>query len=442
MLLIGALCLSTAASGATESHTARGIEAFHNGSLPQAAQAFEQALASTDNPSARLRYNLGVVYYRQQRFRESRPLFESLSKEPDHAPLAHYNLGLISLAQERQLAAATSFERAFLLSRDDTITELARRQLARLDLDQLLHDRPGISRRWQSLIELRLGSSNNPRLLDRPQASSDTFAELLLASTGYLTGNASNGLRLGLTAVNRQFQDQREQNSAALSAQLSYDWQQGNWRHSPGISHTWLFDRRREAKRRLSAHYDLERDLFNSNGRGDLSLTYSHIQARERFASLDGHQGQAGVGYRHHLGNHRLYGQYRFIRDRRDDFASGDATAAPGEESFDGFFISQSARRHQLTTRWHYRINARWTLTSSLQYRESRFDDPLEIRSGEQQRSEDRLDRRFQATGGLRLRIGSHGFVSLQGTHTDNSSSLELYSFRRNTVAAGIGYQF
>lgn len=442
LLLASTLCFPVGVLAAADSHTARGVEAFRTGSLPQAAQAFEQAMAASDNPSARLRYNLGVVYYQQQRYSEARSLFQSLSQEAEHAPLAYYNLGLISLAQERELEAASAFERAYLLSRDDTITEMARRQLTRLDLDQLLQGQPGISRRWQSLVELRLGSNDNPRLQNQAQASSDAFADLILASSGYLTGNPAKGLRLDLTVVNRQYQNQREQNRAALSAGLRYDWQRVAWRHSPGVSHTWLFDHRREAKRRLSAHYDVERSLGASNSRADVSLTVSRIQAREDFASLDGHQGQAGVGYQYTLGNHRWYAQYRFIRDRRNDFASGDPGADPGDEAFDGFFISQSARRHQLTTRWRWRGSERWTLSTNLQYRESRFDDSFEIRRDEEQFRQDRLDRRLQATAGVRLRAGSNGFVSLQGTHTDNSSTLDLYSFRRNEVTAGIGYQF
>ncbi|MDX1588366.1 MAG: tetratricopeptide repeat protein [Oleiphilaceae bacterium] len=436
-----ALWLFAVNVSAAEDAAQRGIEAFRDGQMEQAAAAFEQAMASSEQASASLRYNLGVVYYRLGRYRDAIPLFQSLISEPRHAPLAHYNLGLTYLALEQALTAAQSFERAYLLSSDETIAKLARRQLERLDLDDLFRGRAGIRQPWRSRIDFLVGYNDNPLLRpDRNTASGDAFAELRLVTTGYLQGGPGQGLRLVASGLNRQFREEDEQDSSVLSLALHYDWQRFNWRHSPGVSHSRLFDQSRDIVRHHTLHYDLERNL--GQGRADLSVAFSRIETRAEFESQEGHQAVAGLGYRYVFGNHLIRGDYRFIRDRRNDFESGDPQAPPEDDRFEGFFISQSADRHQLSTLWRYRLSQQWSLNARLQYRESRFADPFEARSGGERFRENRLDRRLEARLGLSYRFAGDWSLTLRGSHTENDSTLNFYRYRRDRVSLGLGLNF
>lgn len=87
-------------------------------------------------------------------------------------------------------------------------------------------------------------------------------------------------------------------------------------------------------------------------------------------------------------------------------------------------------------------MSSHWTLTASLRYRESRFTEPFEVRSGGTRASEERQDRRLQGRLSLRYRFADHWSLTLQGSHTDNDSTLDFYSFRRDMATLGVGYSF
>jgi len=424
------LCLSGGAALAAATPEQRGIAAFRNGDLDTAMQAFEEALQQTDTPSRSLRYNLGVVYYQLERYEDARTQFQALTEHRESAGLAHYNLGLIGLAENRELEAARDFERSFLLSDDDKIRALARRQLEKLDLDDLFAGSRVGARNWQGILAANLGYDNNPSLATDDESTSDGFAEIALATRGYLTGDAARGLRVDLNALARRYEKERDQSAAAVSAGLTWDQQWGAWHHGLGLEQDWLLDRDNDqAKRRTTLHHGMERPL--ATGSALFNLAASRITAADdRFKPLEGYQYRARVGYVRVAGNHRWEGGYEFIRDDRDDFRT------------DTIVVPFSANRHQLSGRWRFRVSDRFTLSAQAQFRESRFHDPIAVQVNDANFSQDRKDRRYRLGATARYRFQGDWSVSVNAGYQENSSNVDFYDYQRNVLSAGVARTF
>jgi tetratricopeptide (TPR) repeat protein len=85
----------------------------------------EAAAAGLDSPL--LHYNLGVAYYRLERYREAAAEFERAAADDRLAALAHYNLGLAQRALGDDVAAEGAFRAAADLSTNRDLRRLAER---------------------------------------------------------------------------------------------------------------------------------------------------------------------------------------------------------------------------------------------------------------------------------------------------------------------------
>ena len=122
-----------AASAADDEFDA-GTRAFKQQDYRQALYHFTRA-ENAGMRDARLDYNFGVVFYRLEEYSESRRYFEKLQDHPTLGALAYYNLGLIAHKSGDRADAIDWFEKCAEVS-DDSLGELARRQIAKLDGQQ------------------------------------------------------------------------------------------------------------------------------------------------------------------------------------------------------------------------------------------------------------------------------------------------------------------
>ena len=76
-----------------------GVRAAQKQQYQVALKAFVQAKsAGLDSPE--LHYNLGVVYYKLERFDKAASNFKRLIQNPEYSAVAFYNLGLVDLKQD------------------------------------------------------------------------------------------------------------------------------------------------------------------------------------------------------------------------------------------------------------------------------------------------------------------------------------------------------
>ncbi len=171
-VLIRALCIALAMTGATLTHAAALDEAqaqWASGKRDQAIQTAEAGLKATpDDP--RLRFALGTMLLEQQQLERARVLFVALTEDfPDLAD-PYNNLAVIHAARGEYEAARQSLTRALDLQPDhaqaqenmgDVLMRLAQQSYERA-LKQALGDDTGLKVKLQ-----RVTAFNNAKTLQR-----------------------------------------------------------------------------------------------------------------------------------------------------------------------------------------------------------------------------------------------------------------------------------
>jgi tetratricopeptide (TPR) repeat protein len=151
MGLVLSLGAPTTARAAGESDFSRGIRAFRHGDYELAAAWFESARAGgmTGTP---LLYNLGVSYFRLGALDESRKYFLQLTKDPDMAPLARYNLAIIADRQNRRADAVTLLQKVLDETDDEKLLYIARKKLDEVRAQTGL---------WRGFVSVGAGYNDN-----------------------------------------------------------------------------------------------------------------------------------------------------------------------------------------------------------------------------------------------------------------------------------------
>lgn len=193
-----------------------GVDLTREGRFDEALDVFLEARAAGDD-SGRLRFNLGVVYYRLKDMAAARKAFEQAAEDPETAELARYNLGLVALAAGDEAEAERWFRRT---AQEAQQSEL--RALAQAALDRTAAPKP---RRRGSLAALRGTDSNVVvpvgAIDDAPSSLQDQFWELRLGWADGLDA-VTEGLGYHFNGLLVAYDDVP---GADLSlAQLGLDW--------------------------------------------------------------------------------------------------------------------------------------------------------------------------------------------------------------------------
>jgi tetratricopeptide (TPR) repeat protein len=417
------LCAVPAPAGAQGGpHFDEAVKAFRAGDYDTALQRFLRAQqAGLDTPG--LRYNLGVTYYRLQRYAEAERAFQALARDPQWHALAHYNLGLTVQRMGDHRLARTYFDVAHRATTDPNLRTLAGVALERL-AGASLPPRAG------TLVSLAGGYDSNPALYTDNTAAGgrnggDYFGEALAVTTRNLAGDAALGWNAHGALILRKYLDQGEFDLQGLRGGVSRDTDAGGTQTSVGASYGVVyFD---GALLEQAASLDLQRRTLLDAG-GDLRLRYhlARIGGGGNYPQLDGWQQQltvdTGFAWRRAL----LRAGYRAEMEDRRDLAQGND------------FLSYSPKRHGLFAAAELPDVAGWQIDTRLEYRASRYRDPYRLENGT--RVVERKDERY----GLSLRgsreagAGRRAFVEF--SYYRNDSSIDEYDYRRSQLLAGVEF--
>lgn len=193
-----------------------GVNLTREGRFPEALRLFLAAQAAGDD-SGLLQFNLGVVYYRMQRLEDARSAFERASTDALTADLAHYNLGLVALAQGHDAEAARWFRQTAGEARQPEL-----RSLARAALDRAL----GAREVWRGSIAALRGTDGNVvipigAISDAPSSIKDHFWELRLGWADRLD-SILDGLGYRFNGLLVEYDDVHGANLGL--AQIGLDW--------------------------------------------------------------------------------------------------------------------------------------------------------------------------------------------------------------------------
>ena len=398
----------------------RGIEEFRAGDFPAALQSFLDARqAGLDTPG--LRYNIGVTYYRLQRYPEAEREFEALAREPDWSALAHYNLGLTTQRMGRERQAVEHFERAQRLSTDPKLQALAGTALERL----------GVAPpppRTSILLSLAGGYDSNATLSSNAGAleisdKSDWFVEGLAAGTHLLTGNSAGGWHADGALAFRKYRELDQFDQIGSQVGLSYKTDSGRLQTSiGGYSYLTYVDGDRLE---LGAVVDTQVRRRLDNG-GDLGVRYQlgHIDGGSAYEYLDGWQQRVTLDAGFVRAPVPLRVGYQFEYNDREDLRQG------------ADFSSYSPTRHMLFASVTLPGVGGWRTDARGEYQISRYNDPDRLDGGT------RVVTREDVSYGVFARTTRHWtgvwWLFIDYSYYRSRSNVDVYDYHRHQLQAGI----
>ena len=394
--------LSPAARAASAEATRNfetGKQAFAAQNYAAALEAFEAAAAAGMTGPA-VQFNIGVCAYRMGDWLRAEAAFQETARTPGMAALAHYNLGLVALADSRNDEARRWLELAQRETTDERLRSLTAARLAGLPLPP--------TRNWLAYGSLAAGYDDNVALVSGGDVlgvtdTDDAFTELQLAFYAPLTGP----WRFDAGLVWLDYQDLDSFDQMTLSGGARYRLSLADWRAEAGLQleYSTLDNEGFENKQMLvmQATRPLSDEWW--------------LRARYRFSNIDGLDGFGGLdGTRHDVGLRGTWhrGSWDVALGYRFD------TTEYQEESL-------SYDRHQLTADASYELDAKWIFSAGLSHDRTSYDVAA---NGSENRTEIMLAASRAFAGQWRAVV--------RYSYANNEADQPEFDYGRNRISAGV----
>jgi tetratricopeptide (TPR) repeat protein len=400
----------------------RGAKEFRAGDFDAALQWFLDARqAGLDTPG--LRYNIGVAYYRLQRYPEAEQEFEALARDPDWSALAHYNLGLIAQRSGRALQAMEHYERAQRTSADPNLRALAATALERL---------AGALPPTYVWVSLGGGYDSNATLSADAgtlgiSGKDDFYVEAFSAATRQLTGNTTRGLVADGGLILRKYRNLDQYDQIGSRAGLSYRTDAGRRQTSVGGYFDLIYVGGERLELDAVLDTQVRRRLDSGN---DLGVRYQlgHIDGGSAYGYLDGWQQRLTVDASITSTPAVLRVGYQLEYNDRKDLQQG----------LD--FSSYSPTRNMLfaTAAWPS-VNG-WRMIVRGEYQASRYHDPDRLDGGTREVTREDVSYNVYARASRRWTGAWRLFIDY--SYYRNSSNLDAYDYNRHQILAGTEAEF
>ncbi|MBJ6138977.1 hypothetical protein [Marinobacter litoralis] len=398
-----------------------GVQAFQQGDLAQARALLESARRKGIQ-SLSLSYNLGVVYYKLAEYGRSRQAF-SLLIGTKQSPLAHYNLGLIALAEDDSATARHHFNLVASNSAQPKLSKLAYAQLEKLGNTQ---PRP---KSWQAFLSLSAGYEDNLGLFPDTAATTleDGFIESIGAASGYAYQAGKNAIKWKTQFYTRNYFEENDFNTHLLRLGTAWNRQVGRNKISLGLEgdQLWLADQSREQRARLVAGWITPTCSTTSlSARCQIKLEAEQIFAdKARFEAYQGQHYRLDTRYRAKHGDWSGEVQYRFDFNDRKDREIGDQ------------FFSVSPMMHTLGFRLSYVITRAFTVGTDASFRQSDYTQAHRFNNG---KTKKRSDQRVAYHLNARYQFDQTFAVTTKLGRLSNESNIDRYQYDRETVTLGV----
>ncbi|MCM8882372.1 MAG: hypothetical protein LC541_03430 [Candidatus Thiodiazotropha sp.] len=417
-IMLSLCLLSTLHANEGKTAFQQAMQAFKSGEYVQAMEWFEQARSQGMSRPA-LYYNLGVTYFRLERWHDAQTAFEKTADYPTMAPLAYYNLGLVKRKQNDVDSARDWFMRCLDTTQDIKLVTLANDALAAL---------PRKKSSWSSFFSVGLGYDDNITLendsLNLASNESDTLLELFGFTQGLLIGSHHDGLLFRGSLFSDLYTSQSDYSLTEVNLGLYKRFRLQEWNNESGLYLTYST---------LGGEPYLSSTNLSLNARRNLSNELG-LRFRVRLKAIqsldqdnDGLEGSAfdlrTEGRWAMRENTRFRTYYQLELNDRD----GSATATT--------FTSLSPTRHGLYLDYLQSVLQNWQLKLSGSYRLSDYDEENLEADGT---TITRKDERVRMGIELNRRFWDRFQLAVEYSHTDNSSNIDRYSYQRNMILASL----
>ena len=417
LVWIFVIVVAPAAYGAPDEEVFYGeaLEAFSAGEYERAVDGFLRANAA-GRSDATLYYNLGASYYKLERYSEAGIAFQRAAQDPEMAPLATYNLGLVAYQQGNTAIAANHFQRTLAIATNDKLRQLAP--------STAVQAAPPASP-WTGFVEAGYGDDDNVTLISQDQAlissyQRDRFLELLAYTGRRLTGDSREGIRIAGSIYALRYFDLSNYDTTTLHIGVGHNDTWNKWRlatdldvyrtNLSGDPFTRTTTLAVQGRRRIPG-FDQLRLRYRLSRIDELATVFDY---------LDGWRQELDGSLRWRAGKTRLRLDYEYEINNRED-----RQTTP--------FTSFSPQRHTLRAVARQPFTNELTGTLDFQYRHSLYRDPNEVAPGVFVRREDNYTRTIAR---LAYALSDDKELSLEYRYTDNRSNIPRYTYDRHQITA------
>ena len=414
------LVCSFSVFAAGENAFSEGNAFFKQGDYAAAVKQFEDA-ETQGMKSAALYYNLASSYFKQGDHKKSAEYFKKVRQYPELQYLAEYNLGLIALKQNNTAAAKKSFTSVKKNSNDKKLLSLSSQRLKEIKRQKKIKR---TTRNWSVFLSAAAGYDDNVNFspLGIAGGIADSFSELYASADYLFSGNKKDGW-----AANVFFYDINYRSDHLFD---EYEYGLGIKKYLK-INKSWKTQYLLNISKINYADEDYQtiskagaRAKYRLSRNDGIYLRYSYEDIASdnvRFDYLEGWRQKIRTEYRRYDKQDikRIYYELE-LNNRRDlSITSGDFSFSP--------------TRHTVRGKYTSILSSKWHLTGDIAFRIS--DYPATV-------TQDRYDRRFKASLYAEYRFNKTFKLKLKATHTDNNSTEDAFSYKRNVYSLGLSKLF
>ncbi len=401
----------------------KGKKALATKQYSLATENFQKAF-NNGYDEARLHHAWGAALYQNGKYEEAELHFEKALGDHEFAQLACLNLGLVALKQNKTDRAISWFLKARDSGDSEKVRVLAEEMLLRMNyrVEELTQQS---TTTVYFLMKTGYEDQSYSIALDEV-GGSDQFLQLNLYAATRLAGSDYQGFNANLNAFTLQNQKSKNSEVSFAAMQFEYYRKQREWRVNSKLGVTPSYVAGEPYTTSLMADFQLRYRLVKSTILGGL-LKYESVKADS--AEVDyaaGNVVKTRVQLKHsgHKNLFYIYYQYE-MHDLHDRNVGSD-------------FYSYSPTRHLIQWLHRYQLGHAWSIKTRLRYRHSKYSDPNQIGGEVKYRVEDQTQ--VDLTFGYLVNTRTTLFFGIQ--HTNNQSSWDQYTYKRNEYVLGIEWLY
>ncbi|MCW9048546.1 MAG: outer membrane beta-barrel protein [Gammaproteobacteria bacterium] len=391
----------------------QGVAAYKAGDNASAVIYFESALKQ-GMVSISLKYNLASSYYKVGRYEEAKKYFKLLNKTLEMREIAEYHLGVIAVKEKDRSLAQRYFSSVVNSGKDEKLVKLSNKYLLAL---------AGNEDRWKSRLSLNLGYDDNISSVSEDSVldTADSFYELSASSNLLIKGRRKQGWLADVAVYGIKYSDIDENDQYVIALGVEKAMQFKGW--DTGV-HLSVAD--------ITYGGDDLQTIGKLNFRGrkkisknewiNMRYQYEDIKSDQTiYDYLEGWRQRVSLEYQNLTKNNISQIQYEYELNNRGELITSIGT------------YDYSPTRHTVRGIYTHFINKKWWLTGDMSYRFSDFEASQTIdRDDDQWMFALTTDYRFDKTFKLTAKY----------QYTDNSSTLDVYSYDKSVIRVGISKMF
>lgn len=391
----------------------QGLAAYKSGDNTAAVSYFESAL-NQGMDSLSLKYNLASSYFKVGRYADAKKYFTLLTNTDEMRELAEYHLGVIAIKEKDRSVAQGYFNSVVSSGRDAKLVKLSEKHLAALAIKE---------DSWKTKLSFNLGHDDNINSVseDSVLGTSDSFYELSASTNFLVAGARKNGWLADAAFYGIQYSDFDSVDQHVVALGIKRSAKLADWDSSVHLSVSDItyggddlqtigkltFTGRKPMSKNEWVNFRYRVEDINS----DNSL----------YDYLEGSRQRASIEYQALSKNSIKQLQYELELNNRGELVT----------SFGAYDYSPT--RHTVRGIYTQAINKQWWVIGDVAYRFSDFEPSATI---------DREDKQWRFALTSDYRFDRTFKLSAKYQYTDNSSSLEQYSYDKSVIKIGLTKQF